>query len=421
MPVDVILGLQWGDEGKGKIVDLLSKNYSVIARFQGGPNAGHTIIINGKKFVLRQIPSGMTREGITNVIGNGVVLDPKVLKEEIETLEKAGLEVKSRLLISRKANMILPTHCLLDKYYESRSPESKIGSTLKGIGPAYQDKTGRFGLRIGEIFQPDFMKKYEAAKAQHLTLLRALGFTETPDDTEWLASIEFVKQLKFIDAEYYINDQLNAGKNILAEGAQGTLLDIDFGTYPYVTSSNTITASACTGLGIAPSQIRTVYGIFKAYTTRVGGGPFPTELHDATGDYLIETGREFGSVTGRKRRCGWLDLEALNYAIMINGVTTLIMMKVDVLNELEAIEVCTGYVAHNKETNFSALSFGETIEPRYKELAGWQSSLSNISHADEFPQALKDYIAFIESHTGKEISLVSTGPERDESIFVGSE
>jgi adenylosuccinate synthase len=418
MPVDVILGLQWGDEGKGKIVDLLSKNYSVIARFQGGPNAGHTIIIGGKKFVLRQIPSGMTREGITNVIGNGVVLDPKVLKEEIETLETAGLEVKNRLLISRKANLILPTHCMLDKYYESRGNDSKIGSTLKGIGPTYQDKIGRFGLRIGEIFKPDFLERYEAIKNQHLKLLHGLGYEEQVNDAQWLESIDFVRKLKFIDAEYYINEQLNAGKNILAEGAQGTLLDVDFGTYPYVTSSNTVTASACIGLGIAPSQIRTVFGIFKAYTTRVGGGPFPTELHDATGDYICETGHEFGSVTGRKRRCGWLDLEALNYAIMINGVTNLILMKVDVLNDLEAIEVCTGYTINGKQRNFSALSFGESVEPGYKQLAGWQSSLSNVHSFDAFPPALRDYISFIESHTGKKISIVSTGPERDESIFL---
>jgi len=418
MPVDVILGLQWGDEGKGKIVDLLSKNYSIIARFQGGPNAGHTIIIGGKKFVLQQIPSGMTREGITNIIGNGVVLDPIVLKEEIDRLEGAGIEVKSRLLISRKANLILPTHRMLDKYYESRGSDSKIGSTLKGIGPTYQDKIGRFGIRIGEIFKPDFLDHYSAIKAQHIKLLTALGFAEPVEDTDWLKAIDFVKQLKFIDAEYYINEQLNAGKNILAEGAQGTLLDVDFGTYPYVTSSNTVTASACIGLGIAPSQIRTVYGIFKAYTTRVGEGPFPTELHDETGEYLRQTGHEFGSVTGRKRRCGWLDLEALNYAIMINGVTNLIMMKVDVLNELREIEVCTGYKANGKESNFSALSFGESVELTYKELAGWECSLSNVSSFQQFPQALKDYIAFIESHTGKEIGLVSTGPERDESVFL---
>jgi adenylosuccinate synthase len=419
MPVDVILGLQWGDEGKGKIVDLLSKNYSIIARFQGGPNAGHTIIINGKKFVLRQIPSGMTREGITNVIGNGVVLDPKVLKEEIESLEGFGLEVRSRLLISKKANLILPTHCMLDRYYEGRGGDSvKIGSTLKGIGPTYQDKIGRFGVRIGEILKPGFMDHYNKIKEQHLKLLKALGFSEEVDDTAWLASLEFIKQLKFIDSEYYINEQLNAGKSILAEGAQGTLLDIDFGTYPYVTSSNTVTASACIGLGIAPSQIRNVYGIFKAYTTRVGEGPFPTELHDATGDYLRETGHEYGAVTGRKRRCGWLDLEALNYAIMINGVTNLILMKVDVLNDLREIEVCTGYTSNGREANFSTLGFGEVIEPNYKELAGWETSLSNINSFDKFPPALRDYIAFIESHTGKQINLVSTGPERDESVFL---
>ena len=418
MPVDVLLGLQWGDEGKGKIVDLLSKEYSIIARFQGGPNAGHTIIIAGKKFVLRQIPSGMTREGIINVIGNGVVLDPKVLKEEIESLEAVGLEVKSRLLISRKANLILPTHCLLDKYFESRDANSKIGSTLKGIGPTYQDKIGRFGLRIGDIFRADFMDRYHALKEQHLKLLASLGFHETVDDSAWLAAIDFVKELKFIDVEYYINEQLKAGKHILAEGAQGTLLDIDFGTYPYVTSSNTVTASACVGLGIAPNKIGTVYGIFKAYTTRVGQGPFPTELFGDKGEYLIQTGHEYGSVTGRKRRCGWLDLEALNYAIMLNGVTKLIMMKSDVLNDLNEIEVCTGYSANGHESHFSGLSFGEEINPVYKAFEGWNCSLAGIKDYAQFPQKLREYVSFIEAHTGIKIYLVSTGPERDESVFV---
>jgi len=419
MPVDVILGLQWGDEGKGKIVDLLSKDYPIIARFQGGPNAGHTIIIKGKKFVLRQIPSGVIRDNVINVIGNGVVLDPIVLKQEIENLEANGIELKSRLLISRKANLILPTHRLLDKFYESRSEDSKIGSTLKGIGPAYQDKTGRFGIRIGEISMPDFKKRYDAVKELHIKLLRALGCNEEVEDKEWFEALEYVKQLKLIDAEYYINEALKAGKNILAEGAQGTLLDIDFGTYPYVTSSNTITASACIGLGIAPSQIRTVYGIFKAYITRVGGGPFPTELFDKIGDYICETGHEFGSVTGRKRRCGWLDLEALNYAIMINGVTKLIMMKADVLNELDTINICTGYTSNGKESHFSGLSFGETIEPVYKELEGWKCSLSDVNKPSDFPQKLQEYIKFIESNSEVKIALVSTGPERDESVFVG--
>lgn len=418
MPVDVILGLQWGDEGKGKIVDLLSKDYPIIARFQGGPNAGHTIIIKGKKFVLRQIPSGVIRDNVINVIGNGVVLDPIVLKQEIENLEANGIELKSRLLISRKANLILPTHRLLDKFYESRSDESKIGSTLKGIGPAYQDKTGRFGVRIGEINMPDFEKHYNSVKELHIKLLRALGCEETIDDEEWFEALEYVKELKLIDAEYYINQQLDSGKNILAEGAQGTLLDIDFGTYPYVTSSNTITASACIGLGIAPSRIRTVYGVFKAYTTRVGGGPFPTELFDETGDYICETGREFGSVTGRKRRCGWLDLEALNYAIMINGVNSLIMMKVDVLNELDDIKMCTGYTSNDKQEHFSGLSFGEKINPVYQSFKGWKCSLAEVNNPSQFPQKLAEYISFIESHSKVKIALVSTGPERDESVFI---
>ena len=418
MPVDVILGLQWGDEGKGKIVDLLSKDYPIIARFQGGPNAGHTIIIKGKKFVLRQIPSGVIRDNIINVIGNGVVLDPIVLKQEIENLEANGIELKSRLLISRKANLILPTHRLLDKFYESRSDASKIGSTLKGIGPAYQDKTGRFGIRIGEICMPDFEKHYQAVKELHLRLLKALGCEETIDDKEWFEALEYVKTLKLIDAEYYINQELEAGKNILAEGAQGTLLDIDFGTYPYVTSSNTITASACTGLGIAPGRIRTVYGVFKAYITRVGGGPFPTELFDATGDYICETGREFGSVTGRKRRCGWLDLEALNYAIMINGVNKLIMMKADVLNELEQIKICTSYTSKQSEAHFSGLSFGEKMEPVYKALEGWKCSLAEVKQTADFPAKLAEYISFIEENTNVKIAVMSTGPERDESVFI---
>jgi adenylosuccinate synthase len=416
MPVDIILGLQWGDEGKGKIVDLLSKNYSTIARFQGGPNAGHTIIIGDKKFVLHQIPSGMTREGVMNIIGNGVVLDPIVLNAEIDKLEAAGIEVKSRLLISRKANLILPTHKLMDSINESQKGEFKIGSTLKGIGPTYQDKTGRFGLRIGDIFSKDFDKLYEERKNRHLCYLQSMGYEGSVDDTAWMEALERTRQLKFIDAEYYLNEKLKAGEKILGEGAQGTLLDIDFGTYPYVTSSNTITASACTGLGISTKQVGTVYGVFKAYTTRVGGGPFPTELNDATGEFIRQKGFEFGSTTGRPRRTGWLDIPALQYAIMLNGVDELIMMKLDVLNELEKIEVCTSYKNESGKTNFSELSFGESVEPVYESVKGWNSDLSHVSQYEQFPAEVKSYIDFIERKAGKRISLISTGPEREQSI-----
>ncbi|MGZ5244913.1 MAG: adenylosuccinate synthase, partial [Bacteroidia bacterium] len=417
MPVDLILGLQWGDEGKGKIVDLLSDRYSVIARFQGGPNAGHTIIIGDKKFVLHQIPSGIIREKVTNVIGNGVVLDPVILRQEIEKLEAAGIEVRSRLLVSRKANLILPTHRALDAAHENKGDGEKIGSTLKGIGPTYQDKVGRFGLRIGDIFRPDFKELYNKKKERHLSILRGSGVDIQIDDAAWFDAIEFAKTLKYTDTEYFLNEKLEAGESILAEGAQGSLLDIDFGTYPYVTSSNTMSAAACTGLGIAPKHFRNVYGIFKAYCTRVGEGPFPTELLDETGEFIRKAGKEFGSTTGRPRRCGWLDIPALNYAIMINGVTELIMMKLDVLNDLDELKISTNYsTGELKESaRFGDLSFGTELDPIYRDFKGWKTGLESVKSYEEFPEAVKNYIQYIELETKLPISVISTGPERNET------
>jgi adenylosuccinate synthase len=415
MPVDIILGLQWGDEGKGKIVDLLADKYSIIARFQGGPNAGHTIIIGDKKFVLHQIPSGMIREGIMNVIGNGVVLDPIVLRQEIEKLEAAGIEVRSRLLISRKANLIMPAHRALDAVQESRHGE-KVGTTLKGIGPGYQDKIGRFGLRVGDVLAPDFRERYAKKKERHISILKGAGYTDTIHDAMWLEAIEFMKTLSFADTEYYLNDAIRRGENILAEGAQGSLLDVDFGSYPYVTSSNTIAASASTGLGIAPKNFGKVYGIFKAYCTRVGEGPFPTELNDGTGEHLRQKGHEFGSTTGRPRRTGWLDIPALNYAIMINGVDELMMMKIDVMNELEELKIGTAYTCQGREAQFSELSFGETLTPKYESFKGWKSGLTDVRSYEQMPLEVKDYIRFIEEKTGVPVNLISTGPERNETV-----
>lgn len=416
MPVDIILGLQWGDEGKGKIVDLLADKYSIIARFQGGPNAGHTIIIGDKKFVLHQIPSGMIREGIMNVIGNGVVLDPIILRQEIEKLETAGIEVKSRLLISRKANLIMPAHRALDALHESKVSD-KVGSTLKGIGPTYQDKTGRFGLRAGDALMPDFMDRYSKRKNRHISILKGAGHSGEIDDAAWLDAIEFLKTLKFADTEYFLNEALQRGESILAEGAQGSLLDVDFGSYPYVTSSNTISASASTGLGIAPKHFRKIYGIFKAYCTRVGEGPFPTELNDETGEHLRQKGHEFGSTTGRPRRTGWLDIPALNYAIMINGVDELMMMKIDVMNDLETIEVGTAYTCGGREAKFSELSFGETLSPKLESFKGWQTDLRKVNTYEDMPAEVKEYIKFIEQKTGVDVKLISTGPDRNETIM----
>lgn len=418
MSVDVILGLQWGDEGKGKIVDLLSKNYDIIARFQGGPNAGHTIIIGDKKYVLHQIPSGMTREGIINVIGNSVVLDPIVLLKEIKSLEDAGIDVKSRLLVSRKANLILPTHKILDSVSEkSNNGNTKVGSTLRGIGPTYADKVGRFGLRIGDIFSKDFKSLYQRSKERHLKVLSAFGYTDDIDDKEWLDAAERMKELQVIDNEFYLNEALKQNKSVLAEGAQGTLLDIDFGSYPYVTSSNTVTASACAGLGISPKKLGKVYGIFKAYATRVGEGPFPSELHDATGQKLREKGFEFGSTTGRPRRCGWLDLKALEYAIMLNGVDELFMMKIDVLNEFEEIKLVDNYKTGSEDDNFASLAFGTSLEPELKSFKGWNKDLGNNNQFEQLPEEAKQYIQYIEKTMNVPISLISTGPERNQTII----
>ena len=416
--VDIILGLQWGDEGKGKIVDLMSGKYSIVARFQGGPNAGHTIIIGNKKFVLRQVPSGITRPETLNVIGNGVVLDPLVLQKEISSLNEAGIEVHSRLIISTKTNLITPYHALLDSLRENEQGEKKIGSTLKGIGPAYQDKIGRFGIRAGDCINNGFDAAYKRLKERFSSILGYYGHDGVVDDSQWLESIDLLRKMKITETEIFLNKAIRDNKNILAEGAQGTLLDIDFGTYPYVTSSNTISASACTGLGIAPKHINKVYGIFKAYCTRVGGGPFPTELTDGTGQHIRDKGFEYGSVTGRPRRCGWMDLPALKYSIMLNGVDELIMMKIDVLNELDNISVCTRYLdKNNEEATFSGIC-GEGIRAEYKEMKGWGSGLAEAKTYDALPVEAKDYISFMQKECETRIGVVSTGPERDETLFL---
>ena len=420
MKVDVIAGLQWGDEGKGKIVDLLSSNYDIIARFQGGPNAGHTIIVNGTKYVLHQIPSGMTREGVMNVIGNSVVLDPIILQKEIASLENVGIEVRSRLLVSRRANLIIPGHRLLDSIHE-KNIDGKVGSTLKGIGPTYQDKTGRFGLRVGDLFSPDFKAKYNRALERHKCILRGFGHEEAIDDKAWLDAAEGLKTLQMVDNEYYINNALKDGKKILAEGAQGTLLDIDFGSYPYVTSSNTISAAVCTGLGISPKKIGKVFGIFKAYATRVGDGPFPTELNDAMGENLRQKGHEFGSTTGRPRRTGWLDLKALEYACMLNGVDELFMMKIDVMNDLDEVKIATSYKGMDgKNAEFAGLAFGENVEAQYSSMPGWKKDLTAVREFNDLPETVKNYITYIEKQVSTPISIISVGPERSETIYHNS-
>ena len=420
--MDVLLGLQWGDEGKGKIVDVLAPQYEVVARFQGGPNAGHTLEFDGIKHVLHQIPSGIFRSQILNIIGNGVVLDPIILKKEIEGLGKFSIDYQKNLVVSKKATIIIPTHKLLDAAYEHSKGDKKIGSTLKGIGPTYQDKIGRSALRIGDILSPDFREKYQVLVDKHKT---TLSFYDFPVDKleemegQFFEAVEFVKSLNLIDSEYVVNDALAANKKILAEGAQGSLLDVDFGSYPFVTSSTTMTAGACTGLGVSPSKIGEVFGIFKAYCTRVGSGPFPTELFDATGEAMRKEGNEFGSTTGRPRRCGWLDLPALNYSIMINGVTQLFMMKADVLNIFEEIKVCTHYELPSGE-KIDKLSFEITdmeVQPVYKTLKGWNCSLADVRSYDEFPTELKEYVAYLESELNVPIKLVSVGPDRVQTIL----
>lgn len=417
--VDVLLGLQWGDEGKGKLVDILSPSYDIIARFQGGPNAGHTLIFNGKKYVLHTIPSGIFRDVIINLIGNGVVIDPVVLVNEIKNIEAQGIEVKNRLLISRRAHLIMPSHRWLDAASEAQKGKNKIGSTLKGIGPAYMDKTGRNGLRAGDIEQSDFKEKFNQLYQKHLQLLKFYNWNEVNESQikEWFESIEYLKQMQIIDGEHYLNEAILHGKKILAEGAQGTLLDIDFGTYPFVTSSNTVTAGACTGLGISPNKIGTVFGIFKAYCTRVGSGPFPTELNDEIGENIRQTGKEFGSTTGRPRRVGWLDLPALKYAIQINGAQELIMMKADVLSSLDTIKVCTHYHYKNQVIDYLPYDLNNTnVSPIYQDLKGWQKDITQCKTKRQLPKALLKYVDFIEENVGVKITYLSVGPDREQII-----
>lgn len=417
--VDVLLGLQWGDEGKGKLVDILSPSYDIIARFQGGPNAGHTLIFNQKKYVLHTIPSGIFRDVIINLIGNGVVIDPVILMKEIQNVEKEGIEVKSRLIIAKRAHLIMPSHRWLDAASEAIKGKNKIGSTLKGIGPAYMDKTGRNGIRVGDIEANDFQEKFNQLYQKHLQLLKFYNWTNIDDNAikEWFESIEFLKQLQIVDAEHYLNDAIQKGKKILAEGAQGTLLDIDFGTYPYVTSSNTITAGACTGLGVAPNKIGHVYGVFKAYCTRVGSGPFPTELNNEIGEQIRHEGKEFGSTTGRPRRIGWLDLPALKYAIHLNGVQELIMMKADVLSPLDVIKVCTHYHYNNQVIDYLPYSLDENnVSPIYQEFKGWKKDISTCKNKRQIPRALMKYIEYIQEYTGVKVSYISVGPDREQIV-----
>lgn len=421
MKVDILLGLQWGDEGKGKIVDVITPEYKIIARFQGGPNAGHTLEFDGIKHVLHTIPSGIFHDKQINVVGNGVVIDPIIFKREIDALIAMGVDVNSKLLISRKAHLILPTHRLLDAASEQEKGSEKIGSTLKGIGPTYMDKTGRNGLRTGDILEADFMERYETLKRKHEGLLsHYAGFTYdlSEIETEWLQAVDFLRSLSFIDSEHYLNQALHKGHRILAEGAQGSLLDIDFGSYPFVTSSNTVAAGACTGLGIAPNKIGEVYGIFKAYCTRVGSGPFPTELQNETGERLRAAGHEFGATTGRPRRCGWIDLPALKYAIMINGVTKLIMTKADVLSNFEEVPVCTHYEYRGETIDYLPYKVDEDeIKPVYKTLKGWASDLTGLRTMSELPTELHDYIAFLEAELKVPIAVVSVGPDRSQTIM----
>ena len=416
--VDVLLGLQWGDEGKGKIVDVLTPAYDLIARFQGGPNAGHTLEFEGNKYILRSIPSGIFQGDKVNVIGSGVVLDPILFREEAESLSRSGHDLKGRLVISRKAHLILPTHRLIDAAQEAMKGDAKVGTTGKGIGPTYTDKVARTGLRVGDI-EHDFARKYQEVRQRHLTLLRAYDYpTEGLETLErtWLESIEYLRQYTLVDSELYLSHALHEGRRVLAEGAQGSMLDIDFGSYPFVTSSNTIAAGCCTGLGIAPRSIGEVYGIFKAYCTRVGSGPFPTELEDETGEQLCTLGHEFGSVTGRRRRCGWLDLVALRYTIMLSGVTRLIMMKSDVLDTFDTIRVCTRYRIGDVETEEMPYELTGDIEPLYEELPGWRCDTSRLRSVVEFPQELRDYIDFIERSVGVPIAIASVGPDREQTI-----
>jgi adenylosuccinate synthase len=419
MKVDVLLGLQWGDEGKGKIVDVLAPKYELIARFQGGPNAGHTLEISQIKHVLHSIPSGIFHAKPMNIIGNGVVIDPEIFKKESESIINLGVDLKSKLLISKKAHLILPSHRILDAASEAAKGQTKIGSTLKGIGPTYMDKTGRNGLRVGDILEPDFREKYNHLTLKHKDLLKIYNYKYNIEEQEakWFAGIEEIRKYSIVDSEYIINGYLSEEKKVLAEGAQGTMLDIDFGSYPFVTSSNTISAGACTGLGIAPSRIGEVFGVFKAYCTRVGGGPFPTELTDETGNYLREKGHEYGATTGRPRRCGWLDLVALKYSIMINGVTQLFMTKADVMSDFDTIKICMGYKVNGEIEDKIPYDLNDITGVSYKEIKGWNRDISDVTDKSGIPGELDNYIQFIEQETGLPVTIVSLGPDRKQIIF----
>lgn len=418
--VDVLLGLQWGDEGKGKIVDVLTPQYDMVARFQGGPNAGHTLEFNGEKYVLRSIPSGIFQGDKINVIGNGVVLDPLLFREEAESLAKSGHDIRKRLVISRKAHLILPTHRLLDAANEAAKGDAKVGTTGKGIGPTYTDKISRNGLRVGDI-ELNFQEKYEKAKARHLRMLRGLDYPVEKIEIEkdWLEAVEYLKQYRFVDSEFLVNDTLANEGSVLAEGAQGSLLDIDFGSYPFVTSSNTVSAGCSAGLGVAPNKIGDVFGIFKAYCTRVGAGPFPTELFDEVGEKIGQLGHEFGAVTGRKRRTGWIDLVALRYTCMLNGVTKLIMMKSDVLDTFNTVKACVAYEIDGRQTRNFPFELNDGVKPVYREFPGWKQSLSKMHSEGELPANFLNYIQFIEAELGLPIYIISVGPDREETIVRG--
>ena len=425
MKADVLLGLQWGDEGKGKIVDVLTPKYNVIARFQGGPNAGHTLIFDGKKHVLHTIPSGIFREDTLNVVGNGVVIDPVIFKREIDALVERDIDPTKSLVISRKAHLIMPTHGLLDAASEQAKGKAKIGSTPKGIGPTYMDKTGRNGLRVGDLESPHFKERYNALREKHIRMLKQYPDYEydlSQYEGAWLDAVENFKNFKLIDSEHVLNNALKDGQGILAEGAQGTMLDIDFGTYPFVTSSNTITAGACTGMGVPPNKIGEVFGIFKAYCTRVGSGPFPTELLEETGEKLREAGMEFGATTGRPRRCGWLDLPQLKYAVMVNGVTQLCMMKADVLGEFDEIQVCTHYMHNGEKIDY--LPYGinpDEVQPVYETFEGWPGDLTGLRNVADIPASLLAYVKMIEEEVGVKVSILSVGPDREQTLILNSD
>ena len=419
--VDVLLGLQWGDEGKGKVVDVLTPRYDVVARFQGGPNAGHTLEFEGEKYVLRSIPSGIFQGGKVNIIGNGVVLAPDLFMGEAKELEKSGHPLKQRLRISKKAHLIMPTHRILDRAYEAAKGKNRVGTTGKGIGPTYTDKISRNGLRVGDILC-DFDRKYAEHKERHMNMLAALGWTDFEgfEDTEklWMEGIEYMKEFEFVDSEHVINHLLRDGKNILCEGAQGTMLDVDFGSYPFVTSSNTICAGACTGLGIGPNKVGNVYGIMKAYCTRVGAGPFPTELFDETGKRIRDLGHEYGAVTGRERRCGWIDLVQLRYSVMVDGVTELIMMKSDVLDTFETIKACVAYELPDGTQTQDFPYEIDDVKPIYKEFRGWKKDMTHCRSAAEFPQEFREYVAFLEEYLETKIGIISIGPDREQTIVL---